>query len=285
MGRPGPDPRPRAALRGRGAEPTCCRSRRASTRPTSPTSRRPSPTRRRSMTRRADRPARSSTTRAAPARCWPSTTTSAELVKTLQQDRPAQEHADRLRLRQRLAPGRAPDHRRQVPALRGVAAGAADPARPRRARRARRSTARSRTSTSRRRWSTSANAKAGRTMDGVSLLPTIRDPKQRPNRALEIEALAPLFAGNDPGQRLGPALHRACAPTATRTSSGPRPARRSSTTARPTRTSSTTSPPIPPTRRSRPTWRASWPSSSTASGAACNVSALRHASLAGDRGR
>jgi arylsulfatase A-like enzyme len=38
-----------------------------------------------------------------------------------------------------------------------------------------------------------ADAKPGRTMDGVSLLPTIRDPKRRPNRALEIEALAPLF--------------------------------------------------------------------------------------------
>ena len=52
-----------------------------------------------------------------------------------------------------------------------------------------------------------ANAKAGRTMDGVSLLPTIRNPKRRPNRALEIEALAPLFAGDDPDQRLGPPLH------------------------------------------------------------------------------
>jgi N-acetylglucosamine-6-sulfatase len=38
-----------------------------------------------------------------------------------------------------------------------------------------------------------AGAKAGRTMDGVSLLPTIRNPKRRPKRAIEIEALAPLF--------------------------------------------------------------------------------------------
>jgi arylsulfatase A-like enzyme len=38
-----------------------------------------------------------------------------------------------------------------------------------------------------------AGATAGRTMDGVSLLPTIRDPKRRPDRALMIEALAPLF--------------------------------------------------------------------------------------------
>ena len=57
-----------------------------------------------------------------------------------------------------------------------------------------RRTARSRTSTSRRPWSTPPNAKAGRTMDGVSLLPTIHNPKRRPNRALEIEALEPLFA-------------------------------------------------------------------------------------------
>ena len=38
-----------------------------------------------------------------------------------------------------------------------------------------------------------ADAKAGRTMDGVSLLPTIANPKERPKRVLEIEALAPLF--------------------------------------------------------------------------------------------
>ena len=35
-------------------------------------------------------------------------------------------------------------------------------------------------------------------MDGVSLLPTIRKPSRRPNRVLEIEALAPLFAGDIP---------------------------------------------------------------------------------------
>jgi N-acetylglucosamine-6-sulfatase len=43
-----------------------------------------------------------------------------------------------------------------------------------------------------------ADATAGRTMDGVSLLPTVRHHKRRPDRALEIEALAPLFAGNIP---------------------------------------------------------------------------------------
>jgi arylsulfatase A-like enzyme len=39
-----------------------------------------------------------------------------------------------------------------------------------------------------------ANAKAGRTMDGVSLLPTIANPNKRPKRVIEIEALEPLFA-------------------------------------------------------------------------------------------
>jgi N-acetylglucosamine-6-sulfatase len=39
-----------------------------------------------------------------------------------------------------------------------------------------------------------AGAKAGRTMDGVSLLSTLADPSKVPNRAIEIEAPAPLFA-------------------------------------------------------------------------------------------
>jgi N-acetylglucosamine-6-sulfatase len=43
-----------------------------------------------------------------------------------------------------------------------------------------------------------ANAVAGRTMDGVSLMPTVRDPSKVPNRAIELEALAPLFEGNIP---------------------------------------------------------------------------------------
>jgi arylsulfatase A-like enzyme len=38
-----------------------------------------------------------------------------------------------------------------------------------------------------------ANAHAGRTMDGVSLLPALRHPGKRPNRVVEIEAPAPLF--------------------------------------------------------------------------------------------
>jgi arylsulfatase A-like enzyme len=39
-----------------------------------------------------------------------------------------------------------------------------------------------------------AGADAGRKLDGVSLLPTIADPSLRPDRALQIEAPAPLFA-------------------------------------------------------------------------------------------
>jgi arylsulfatase A-like enzyme len=38
-----------------------------------------------------------------------------------------------------------------------------------------------------------ANARAGRKMDGVSLLPTLRDPRKRPQRAIQLEALEPLF--------------------------------------------------------------------------------------------
>jgi N-acetylglucosamine-6-sulfatase len=43
-----------------------------------------------------------------------------------------------------------------------------------------------------------ARAKAGRTMDGTSLMPTVRNPSRRPDRAIEIEALAPLFEGDIP---------------------------------------------------------------------------------------
>jgi arylsulfatase A-like enzyme len=43
-----------------------------------------------------------------------------------------------------------------------------------------------------------ANVRAGRKMDGLSLLPTIADPDQVPQRALGVEAPAPLFAGAIP---------------------------------------------------------------------------------------
>jgi N-acetylglucosamine-6-sulfatase len=43
-----------------------------------------------------------------------------------------------------------------------------------------------------------ARAKPGRTQDGVSLLPTVRNPKLHPNKIIEIEAPAPLFEQNVP---------------------------------------------------------------------------------------
>jgi N-acetylglucosamine-6-sulfatase len=43
-----------------------------------------------------------------------------------------------------------------------------------------------------------ASAKARRTLDGVSLLPAVRNPDRVPDRALAIEALAPLFQGEIP---------------------------------------------------------------------------------------
>jgi arylsulfatase A-like enzyme len=43
-----------------------------------------------------------------------------------------------------------------------------------------------------------ARSKAGRRLDGVSLRRTIRHPRRRPERVLEIEALAPLFDNNVP---------------------------------------------------------------------------------------
>ncbi len=46
-----------------------------------------------------------------------------------------------------------------------------------------------------------ARARPGRTMDGVSLLPTTRNPRKRPNRVIQIEAPAPLFRGNLPANQ------------------------------------------------------------------------------------
>ena len=43
-----------------------------------------------------------------------------------------------------------------------------------------------------------ARARAGRTMDGVSLMPAVRNPKRRPNRIVEIEAPRPLFEQDVP---------------------------------------------------------------------------------------
>ena len=43
-----------------------------------------------------------------------------------------------------------------------------------------------------------ANARAGRTLDGTSLLPTLRNPRRRPNPVLQIEAPRPLFENEVP---------------------------------------------------------------------------------------
>ena len=114
-------------------------------------------------------------------------------------DRPAQEHDDRVPLRQRLAAGPAPHPRRQVPALRGVAARAADRARPGRAGRQDGARAglehRLRPDAA----STPPTRKAG-PHDGRRLAAAdAAQPAQAPEPAsLEIEALDPLFRGNVP---------------------------------------------------------------------------------------
>ena len=46
-----------------------------------------------------------------------------------------------------------------------------------------------------------AKARAGRVQDGVSLLPTVRNPRKRPNRLIQIEATAPLFRQNLPANQ------------------------------------------------------------------------------------
>ena len=120
---------------------------------------------------------------------------------------------------------------RQVPPLRGVAARAADPARPGRAGRPGRCAGRSRTSTSRPRCVDAAKAKAGRRMDGVSLLPTLRNPRKRPNRDPRDRGARPALPRQRPGQRMGPPLlRRAHRPLHVRRSTRRR-ASRSSTTA------------------------------------------------------
>ena len=62
-----------------------------------------------------------------------------------------------------------------------------------------------------------ARARPGRTMDGVSLLPTARNPRKRPDRVIQIEAPAPLFRGSLPANPLRPPL-QGFTPTATPTS-------------------------------------------------------------------
>ena len=133
--------------------------------------------------------------------------------------RPASsQHADRLPLRQRLAAGRAPHPGRQVPALRGVAA---RPAHPPRARRAGRPDGprpglqrRLRADAARRRR---RQGRAAR-MDGVSLLPRSARRASRPSARSRSRPCAAV-RGRVPGSTPGTGPTRACAPTATPTSS------------------------------------------------------------------
>ena len=53
-----------------------------------------------------------------------------------------------------------------------------------------------------------ADASAGRTMDGVSLLPTARDPKRRPRAGARDRGAGAAVRGRRPGQRLGPPVQR-----------------------------------------------------------------------------
>ena len=124
--------------------------------------------------------------------------------------------------------------RRQVPALRGVGAHPADRARPGvpAGKTVKGQVAIDFAPT----LVDAANANAGRKMDGVSLLPTIRNPRKRPSarsRSRRWSGCSRATSRSTPGT--GPT--RACAPTATRTWSTRRPASRSCTTAARTGTS------------------------------------------------
>ena len=74
-------------------------------------------------------------------------------------------------------------------------------------------------------------------MDGVSLLPTIRDPRKRPEAASSRSRRWRRCSRATSRSTRGTGPTRACAPTATPTSSTRRPASRSSTTGARTRTS------------------------------------------------
>ena len=66
-----------------------------------------------------------------------------------------------------------------------------------------------------------ANATAGRTMDGISLLPTIQNPKRLAERAIETRGAARRSSSATSPSTAGTGRTRGCAPTATPTSSGP----------------------------------------------------------------
>ena len=168
-----------------------------------------------------------------------------KIVQTLQIHRPALEHADRVRLRQRLV-GRLAPLAGQAGAVEREPAGAADHAlgRPHHAGQPRVGTSRS-TSTGRRRSPTPPASRCPGDVEGHSLLPRterrLAGPHGLPDRGLR--------------PRLDADARRGCRPTAASarcagSTSSTRPARSSSTTSRPIPTRCTTSPTIRPTPRS-----------------------------------
>ena len=122
-----------------------------------------------------------------------------------------------------------------------------------------------------------ANARAGRTMDGVSLLPTIRNPSKRPQARDRDRGARAAVRGRHPQSTRGTGPTAACAPTATPTSSTRRRATQELYDRRTDPYELTTSRATRPTRRSRPTWRRSSRSSATARG--------RRATFRADPGR
>ena len=180
------------------------------------------------------------------------------------------EHADRVPLRQRLAAGPAPHPGRQVPPLRGVAARAADLSRARACAQGR--TVRGQVVEHRLRPDAGRRReRARRPHDGrlCRCCPSLRNPRERPNRGHRDRGAAPALRGRHPRQRLGPALQgRAHRPLHLRRLHGDRRAR-SSTTAATTRTSCATSPPIRATRASRPPDRRDEPARLAARGPQC----------------
>ena len=175
-----------------------------------------------------------STTARSSSRCWRSTRASSGSSGALQRSGELDEHADRLHLRQRLLPRRAPRHRGQGAALRALDPRAAAHARAGRAARAACSTSSSPTSTSRRRcWRRPAPSPPWEP-DGAVAVRVPARPAARDRRATSWSS-APRRDGR--GASRAAAASPACARRRhARTSSAPTRRAASSTTSRATRT-------------------------------------------------